>query len=91
MKYTFEIGKKEKRQIKISVNKLLGKVKIWSNDKEMFNSFFMFGGDDKYEMIVGKEEKHEVKIILKKPILFAMFRKWWIEVYVDGEHFKTLK
>ena len=35
--------------------------------------------------LFGNEEKHEARVVLRRPLLFAAFRKWKYQLYVNNE------
>jgi len=93
MKFTVEIGNKEKQVISYSFNKFWGNVKIAVNGKKIKSDFRLYSLDltKTYEFAVGVNEKHDIKIQKIRPLIAAGFRSNTYRIYVDDELFKEFK
>lgn len=91
MKFTFNVGKKEIHTISLYYSKLLGKIVIKVDEKEIISTYrFLINPSKKYseayKFQVGGKEKHTIEI--KKPTkLFPAFRTKDYEVYIDEKLF----
>jgi hypothetical protein len=92
MKFTLEVGDKEKSKIEFSRNCWTGVMKaIVDGHKLMLQSpfspftYISFTLMRRYTFPVGRTEKHEVMIEKQRPLLFAGFRPQTYRVFVDGQ------
>jgi hypothetical protein len=92
MKFTLEVGDKEKSKIEFSRNCWTGVMKaIVDGRKLMLQSpfslftYISFTSRRSYKFSVGNAEKHEVMIEKERPLLFAGFRPQTYRVFVDGQ------
>ena len=90
MKFTVEIGEKEKQVIYFSFNKFWGNIKISVNGKTIIRDLRMFSFDlvKPYEFKVGDKEIHNVRIEKIRPLVLAAMRSNDYKVYVDGKFYK---
>lgn len=93
MKFTIEIGKKEKQIISYSFNKFWGNVKIKVNNKKVISDFRLYSTSlsNEYHFEVGTIEKHQIKIEKIRPLIMAGYRSNTYKIYVDEELFEVYK
>lgn len=93
MKFTVEIGEKEKQTISYSFNKFWGNVKIKVNNKKVVSDFRLYSSTVSkiYNFEVGTFEKHTIQIEKIPPLIMAGFKSNIYKVYVDEELIKTYK
>ncbi|MDO3411234.1 hypothetical protein QWJ34_15825 [Saccharibacillus sp. CPCC 101409] len=90
MKFSFEIGYREKHVVEFEFNQIVGNLSIKVDGREEMSDFqtMSFSLVKTYEFEVGYEERHWIKIDKIRKLLLAGFRKTKYEVYVDGTFFK---
>ncbi|OCB71834.1 hypothetical protein B0A79_14960 [Flavobacterium piscis] len=93
MKFTVEVGEKEKQIISYSFNKFWGNVKIIVNGKKVKSDFRLYSTNLSkiYDFEVGTIEKHHIKIEKIRPLIMAGYRSNTYKIYVDEELFKVYK
>ncbi len=92
MKFTLEVGDKEKSTIEFSRNCWTGAMQTLVDGRSVarqnpFSPFTHFSGARKrrYEFSVGKTETHKVVLEKERPWLVAGFRRQTYRVFVDGK------
>lgn len=92
MKFTLEIGDKEKAKLEFSRNAFTGAMETMVNGERVamqspWSPFTHFSLRTKrrYEFPVGKTESHRVVLEKERPWLFAGFRPHTYRVFVDGQ------
>jgi hypothetical protein len=92
MRFTLEIGDKEKSRVEFSRSALTGAMQATVDGQRVahqspFSPFTHFCGGRRrrYEFTVGKVERHKVVLEKERPWLIAGFRPQTYRVFVDGE------
>jgi hypothetical protein len=92
MKFTLEIGDKEKTKIQFSRNWFTGSMKILADGKRVAHQSPFDGGTHfhaglkrRYEFEVGTTEKHKVVLEKERPLLMAGGRAQTYCVFVDDK------
>ena len=92
MKFTLEIGDREKSKVEFSRNCFTGAMQTLVDGKRVarqspFSPFTHFYGGRlrRYEFSVGKAETHKVVLEKERPWLIAGFRPQTYRVFVDGK------
>ena len=92
MKFTLEIGDKEKSHFEFSRNWITGSMRAFVDGRQVarqspFSIFthFSFRLRRRYEFMVGSEEKHKVVLEKQRPLLFVGFRSQMYRVFVDDK------
>jgi hypothetical protein len=92
MKFTLEIGDKEKAKIEFSRNWFTGAMRAFVDGRQVaqqspFSIFthFSFRLRRRYEFMVGSTEKHKIVLEKQRPLLFAGFRSHVYRVFVDDK------
>ena len=92
MKFTLEVGDKEKSKIEFSRNCWTGTMQTLVDGRRvarqsLFSPFthFSFAKKRRYEFSVGKTETHKVVLEKERPWLAAGFRPQTYRVFVDGK------
>jgi hypothetical protein len=92
MKFTLEIGDKEKTKIEFSRNWFTGTMKIFADGKRVAyqspfdpSTHFKAALKRRYEFEVGRTEKHKVVLEKERPLLMAGGRAQTYRVFVDDK------
>lgn len=92
MKFTLEIGNREKAMLELSRNWFTGAMQILVNGEQVaqqsllaLSTHFSFTRKRRFEFVTGKTEKHQVVIEKERPLIFGGIRPHSYRVYVDGE------
>jgi hypothetical protein len=92
MRFTLEVGDKEKSKIEFSRNCFTGSMRAFVDGRQVarqspFSIFthFSFRLRRRYEFMVGSAEKHKVVLEKQRPLLFAGFRSQMYRVFVDDK------
>ncbi len=92
MRFTLEVGDKEKSKIEFSRNWFTGAMRALVDGRRVaqqspFSPFthFSFRKKWRYEFSVGKTETHQVVLERERPWLVAGFRPQTYRVFVDGQ------
>ena len=92
MKFTLEVGDKEKSKIEFSRNWLTGAMQTLVDGQRVAHQStispstrFSFRTKRRYEFSVGKTESHKVVREKERPWLLAGFRPQTFRVFVDGQ------
>ena len=92
MKFTVEIGDKEKSKIEFSRNCFTGAMlalvdgqRVARQSPFSLHTHFSLTTKQRYEFSVGKTETHKVVLEKERPWLVAGFRPQTYRVFVDGQ------
>jgi len=92
MRFTLEVGDKEKSRIEFSRNWFTGAMRALVDGRRVaeqspLSPFTHFSGARKrrYEFSVGKTETHQVVLEKERPLMIAGFRPQTYRVFVDGQ------
>ncbi|HEY1883421.1 MAG TPA: hypothetical protein VGG51_10325 [Candidatus Cybelea sp.] len=92
MRFTVEVGYKERSRIELSRNWFTGAMQILVNGEQVArqswllpSTHFGFARKRRHEFGVGKVEKHRVVIERERPLIIAGIRPHTYRVFVDGE------
>ena len=93
MKFTVEIGNKEKHQISYSFNKFWGNVNISVDGKTIERDLRTYSLEltKSYQFSVGEKERHDIIIEKIRPLIHAGFRSNTYRIFVDGRLLKEFK
>ncbi|MCR8636598.1 hypothetical protein [Paenibacillus radicis (ex Xue et al. 2023)] len=85
MKFSFEVGVKEKHIVEFKFNQIIGNLSISIDQQRRVTDFRMFSLSliKTYEFKVGKQEMHDVRIEKERKLLLAGFRKSKYKVFID--------
>ena len=92
MKFTLEVGDKEKHRIGYYRNWFFGTERLWADglliaSRSVFSpsNYVSFPLCRRYEFVVGQAEQHTVILEKQRPLLFAGIRPHIYRVLVDGK------
>lgn len=92
MRFTLEIGDKEKSRMAFFRNSLTGSMETTVDGKRVAqqglfspSTHFSFRTRRRYEFLVGQTEPHKVVLEKERPRLFGGFRPQTYRVFVDGQ------
>jgi hypothetical protein len=92
MRFTLEVGDKEKSRIDFSRNWFTGAMQIFVNGEKVAqqnwlapSTHFNFTLKRRHEFVVGRDEKHQVVVERERPLLVAGIRPQRYRLFVDGE------
>jgi hypothetical protein len=91
MRFTIEVGDKEKSRIEFSRSCFTGAMRTVVDGRRVaevsplsLSTHFTFKMKRRYEFVVGRTEPHKVILEQERPLLFAGFRRQTYRVLVDG-------
>lgn len=92
MKFTLEVGDKERSRIEFSRNCFTGAMRTLVDGHKVAQqsslspiTHFSFKRMQRFEFAVGKGESHKVVIERERPLWFAGLRPHTYRVFVDGQ------
>lgn len=80
MRFTIEIGEKEKHQLEYQFNQLFGRLVIKVDDEPVMESIRLFNEPlfEEHEFVVGTSERSSVRIEKQRKILFGQRNRLYI-------------
>ncbi|MFU8771133.1 MAG: hypothetical protein ACNA8H_01800 [Anaerolineales bacterium] len=91
MKFSFDVGNKEKSQIDFYRNWFTGRVDFAVNGEKCtlvdpmdIRTHFSIKKTEGFRFTVGDQEQHEVLIEKKRPLIFPGLRRQKYAIFVDG-------
>lgn len=93
MKFSFDVGNKERHIIDFSFNQFWGNLSIHVDGRRIVSDFrtVSFHLTKAYEFNVGTNEVHVVRIEKIRKLVFAGFRKTNYKVYLDEDLVEQLE
>jgi hypothetical protein len=91
VEFTIEVGNREKHQVHLSFDEVLGKIRVESDGENVARHWraFSLHRTRRYEFSVGHDETHDVVIELTRKGVVGGFRSQTCQVFVDGESVGT--
>ena len=87
MEFIIEVGLEEKHELHLSVDQVLGQVRIEVDGNDVAQGWrpFSLHKTRRYELSVGAHQNHDVIIELSRKAVVGGFRSQTCRVLVDGE------
>ena len=87
MRFSFEVGEKERHRVDFSFNQFWGNLNISVDGVAVQRDFRLLSLQlvKRYEFTVGQQELHQIAIEKERKLLFAGLRKQKYRVFVDGQ------
>lgn len=85
----FEVGKKEKHQIIVEMNRWTSKLEVLVDGKAVEKRYLVWIGKKECSFEVGDKEKHDISLHLKLPVATGLGRQIPCDIFVDGVLTKT--
>ncbi|GAB3938896.1 hypothetical protein [Micromonospora vulcania] len=87
MRFTFDVGVRERHEVTFSFDKFWGGLSILVNGQPVRQELRVLSVElvKRYEFVVGQEERHAVLVEKERKLLFAGFRPQQVRAYVDGQ------
>jgi hypothetical protein len=95
VKFSFEIGKRERHRIEFRHRKFWGNLDFLMDGKRIRTDHpphFSPRMKHVLSVSVGEHEKHEVRIEITRPLFLAALRRGWkYNVLIDDKNFRTFE